>query len=84
MDAADGMDAGAYSWRVWKKGVPLSNAHPRTGGNYVDAAAIALEETGDVDRAAMESRLRENLALKGWLRNASAELARIMDVLTAF
>ena len=46
---------------------------------------MELEETGDVDRAALERRLRENLATAGVPpESVEVELERIMEVLTAF
>jgi hypothetical protein len=52
--------------------------------DYLDAAAKELEETGDVDRAVLERRLRENLAAAGVpLESVEVEVARIMEMLTA-
>jgi hypothetical protein len=54
-------------------------------GGYLDAAATELEETGDVDRAALERRLREDLASAGVPpESVEVEFGRIMEVLGAF
>ena len=54
-------------------------------GDYLDAAAMELEETGDVDRAAQERRLREKLVAEGVPpTSVEVELRRIMETLTRF
>jgi hypothetical protein len=54
-------------------------------GDYLDAAATELEETGNVDRAALERRLRENLVADGVpAASVAVEFARIMEMLTSF
>jgi hypothetical protein len=70
-----------------KIGVPcLSDGRIRElAGDYLDAAATELEETGDVDRAALERQLREELATAGIPpESVEVELGRIMEALTAF
>ena len=48
------------------------------------ATAMELEETGDVDQAALERRLRENLAIAGIPpESVEGELERIMEALAA-
>ena len=87
-DAADARDAKSHTLAgPEKEGVPcLSDGRIRElAGDYLDAAAMELEETGDVDRAALERRLRENLATAGVApESVEVELERIMEVLTAF
>ena len=87
-DAADARDAKSHTLAgPEKEGVPcLSDGRIRElAGDYLDAAAMELEETGDVDRAALERRLRENLATAGVPpESVEVELERIMEVLTAF
>jgi hypothetical protein len=75
-EAADATDANSYT---------LADERIRElAGDYLDAAAMELEETGDVDRAALERRLRENLATAGVPPGSvEAELGRIMEVLLA-
>ena len=83
--AADATDAERpYSGGLKKEGVRLSDGRIRElAGDYLDEAATTLEETGDVDRVALERRLRENLVFEGVLPECvEAEFARIMDVLT--
>ena len=85
-DAADATDANSYTLACSeKKEVCLSAERIRElAGDYQDAAAMELEETGDVDRAALERRLRENLATAGVPpESVEAELGRIMEVLLA-
>ena len=54
-------------------------------GDYLDAAAMELEETGDVDRAALERRLREKLAAEGVpLASIVIEFDRVVEALAAF
>ena len=66
-----------------KEGVRLSDGRIRElAGDYLDEAATTLEETGDVDRVALERRLRENLVFEGVLPECvEAEFARIMETL---
>jgi hypothetical protein len=46
---------------------------------------MGLEETGDVDRAALERRLRADLATAGVPpESVEVELGRIMEVLAMF
>jgi hypothetical protein len=53
-------------------------------GDYQDAAASALEETGDVDHAALERALCETLAADGVPpASIAVELARVMEMLAA-
>jgi hypothetical protein len=75
-EAADAADANSYT---------LADERIRElAGDYLDAAAMELEETGDGDRAALERRLRENLATAGVPpESVEAELGRIMEVLLA-
>ena len=50
--------------------------------NALAATAMELEETGDVDQAALERRLRENLAIAGIPpETVEGELERIMEAL---
>ena len=87
MDAADVTDAERrYSGVLKKEGVRLSDGRIRElAGDYLDEAATTLEETGDVDRVALERRLRENLVFEGVLPECvEAEFARIMETLTTF
>ncbi len=65
--AADATDAERpYSGGLKKEGVRLSDGRIRElAGDYLDEAATTLEETGDVDRVALERRLRENLVCGG-------------------
>ena len=52
--------------------------------DYLEAVVVELEETGDVDHAAFERRLRENLATAGVPPDSvEVELGRIMEVLAA-
>ena len=86
-DAADGADGELLTpGGLGKNGVSLSNGRIRElAGDYLDAAATALEETGDVDRVSLERRLREKLVAEGVLPECvEAEFARIMETLTAF
>jgi hypothetical protein len=87
-NAADATDAKSHILQGSEKtGVPcLSDGRIRElAGDYLDAAAMELEETGDVDRAALERRLRENLATAGVPpESVEVELERIMEALTAF
>ena len=54
-------------------------------GDDLDAAAMELEETGDVDRAALERRLREKLAAEGVpLASIVIEFDRVVEALAAF
>jgi len=86
--AADATDAKSHTLQGSEKTASscLSDGHIRQlAGDYLDAAAMELEETGDVDRAALEHRLREKLATTGVPPEAiAAEFARVMEVLTAF
>jgi hypothetical protein len=69
-----------------KEGMPfLSEGRVRElAGDYQDAAASALEETGDVDHAALERRLRETLVADGVPPTlVAAELARILEIIAA-
>ena len=87
VDAADVTDAERrYSGVLKKEGVRLSDGRIRElAGDYLDEAATTLEETGDVDRVALERRLRENLVFEGVLPECvEAEFARIMETLTTF
>jgi hypothetical protein len=87
-DADDSSDAKLHTPQGSEKAeVPcLSDGRIRElAGEYLDAAAMELEETGDVDRAALERRLRENLTTAGVpFESVEVELERIMEVLTAF
>ena len=87
-DAVDANDAKLRTLADSEKiGVPrLSDGRIRElAGDYLDTAAVELEETGDVDRAALERRLREKLATAGVpLESVEVEFARIMEMLTAF
>src|SRR5262249_36888140 len=87
-DADDASDAKLHTPQGSEKAeVPcLSDGRIRElAGDYLDAAAMELEETGDVDRAALERRLRENLTTAGVpFESVEVELERIMEVLTAF
>jgi hypothetical protein len=87
-NAADATDTNSHTLAGSEKaGAPcLSDGRIRElAGDYLDAAAIELEETGDVDRAALERRLRENLAAVGVPpESVEVDLDRIMEMLTAF
>jgi hypothetical protein len=71
-----------------KKEVILALSNERIcelAGDYIDAAAAELEETGNVDRVALDRRLRETLAANGVApESVKVEFARIMETLTAF
>jgi hypothetical protein len=70
-----------------KRGVPgLSDGQIRElVDNALAATATELEETGDVDQAALERRLRENLAIAGIPPEiVEGELGRIMEALAVF
>jgi hypothetical protein len=86
--AADAADAKSHTLGGSEKtGVPcLSDGRIRElAGDYLDATARELEETGDVDRAAFERRLREDLATAGVPpESIEVELGRIMEVLAMF
>jgi hypothetical protein len=86
--AADAADAKSHTLGGSEKtGDPcLSDGRIRElAGNYLDAAAMELEEVGDVDRAALERRLREDLATAGVPpESIEVELGRIMEVLAMF
>ena len=87
VDAADVTDAERrYSGVLKKEGVRLSDGRIRElAGDYLNEAVTTLEETGDVDWAALERRLRENLVSEGVLPECvEAEFARIMGTLTTF
>jgi len=87
VDAADVTDAERrYSGVLKKEGVRLSDGRIRElAGDYLNEAVTTLEETGDVDWAALERRLRENLVSEGVLPECvEAEFARIMEALTTF
>ena len=70
-----------YSGGLKKEGVRLSDGRIRElAGDYLDEAATTLEETGDVDRVALERRLRENLVFEGVRPECvEAEFARIIE-----
>jgi hypothetical protein len=69
-----------------KKGMHLSDGRIRELADvYLEEAVAALAETDNVDRAALEGRLRATLAAEGVApESVDVELARIMDVLTTF
>jgi CBS-domain-containing membrane protein len=68
-----------------KSGARLSDGRIcELAGDHVDAAAAQLEETGDVDRPALERRLREILAAEVGPEAVETEFARIMVALEAF
>jgi hypothetical protein len=85
--AADAADANFHTpGRSEKRGMPgLSDGQIRElVDNALAATAMELEETGDVDQAALERRLRKNLALAGIpAESVEGELGRIMKVLAA-
>ena len=84
VDAADVTDAERpYSGGLKKGGVRLSDGRIRELADaYLEEAVEALAETGDVDQAAQECRLRETLAAEGVVpESVKGEIARIMDVL---
>jgi hypothetical protein len=87
-DADDANDAKLHTFGSLEKGgIPLLSKERilQLAGDYMDAAAMELEETGDVDFTTLERRLRENLATAGVPpESVAVEFARVMEALAAF